>query len=240
MNTSAPAPKTPIKPWIAQTGLHLLVSIPLFLLAIAVFTLGLFIHFSAPESTQIDWQTANDLMADSGNFEKHQFLDQALLESRKLVITTDVNPHLSKQIIASLILLNDQEPQQPIDLYLRTEGGWVADAFAIVDTMRAISAPVNVYALGGTHSAGAIILTGATGRRVAMKHSIIMIHDNLSRPNPVPYDTDYHENQRLILFYKENAKLPATWLKDFGDKTHYLNSKEALEFGIIDEVAEKF
>ncbi|MEM6601585.1 MAG: ATP-dependent Clp protease proteolytic subunit, partial [Verrucomicrobiota bacterium] len=191
-------------------------------------------------SDEVDWQLANDLLADSANSEQDEALDEKLLESRKIVITTDVNPHLSKQLIASLILLNKQDPDKPIDLYLRTEGGWISDAFAVVDTMNATSAPVNVYALGGTHSAGAIILAGATGRRVAFEHSVIMIHDNLSKPGQEEYNSDLVDNQRIISFYRKHAKLPEDWFQGYGDKVYYLNSKQALRYGIIDEIGEKF
>ncbi len=220
-------------------GAYLLISIPLFLLTAAVFTLAILVYYSAPVESEINYQLANDLMADSGNFKQDTFLDEALLQERKIVITTDVNPHLSKQIIASLILLNSRDNQTPIDLYLRTEGGWVSDAFSVVDTMQSISAPVNVYALGGTHSAGAIILTGGTGRRVAMKHSIIMVHDNLTKPMPGAYDSDLADNQRLTAYYQQHAKLPKAWFTEFGDQTYYLNSQQALKFGLIDEIADK-
>lgn len=215
-------------------------NLPLYLLSASIFMLGFIIYYSSQNENQFDIQHATDLMASSGNFNHAVFLDEHLLESRKIVVTTGVNSHLSKQIVASLLLLNDQDPQQPIDLYLRTDGGWLPDAFAVVDTMRAISAPVNVYALGETSSAGAIILIGGTGRRVAMTHSLIMIHYIMDEPIEISFDRHLLNNRMEVDYFQTNTKLPDEWFKKIGDEVYYLDSKQALAYGIIDEIIEKF
>ncbi|MEM6601812.1 MAG: hypothetical protein AAF649_10540, partial [Verrucomicrobiota bacterium] len=91
-NLSDPPPAS--QSWITQTGAGLLISIPLFLLSAAVFTMGFIIYYTGSVSDEVDWQLANDLLADSANSEQDEALDEKLLESRKIVITTDVNPHL--------------------------------------------------------------------------------------------------------------------------------------------------
>ncbi|MGF1679203.1 MAG: ClpP family protease [Candidatus Methylacidiphilales bacterium] len=227
---------------LALTLPAVLLAAPLLGIALAILIAASAYYFKENYSDgfYIDYQAANDYMADSGNFDHTAWLDEKLLAQRRIVITTDVNPQLSKRIVASLILLDQLDPELPIHLYLRTEGGWLSDAFAVVDAMQAIKAPVNVYSMGGTSSAGAIILCAGTGRRVALPQSLIMVHDNLSEPGKSPYDSDRQHNARLRAFWKERAKLPPDWFIESGDESHYLNAKQALEFGIIDEIVEKF
>ncbi len=95
-----------------------------------------------------------DLLADSGNYPVYPELDQTLLQSRKILLTTDINAISTKLIVGSLLALNAQDPKAPIDLYVRTNGGYYDDAFAVVDAIRLIDAPVNTYAVGGSHSSG--------------------------------------------------------------------------------------
>ena len=176
-----------------------------------------------------------DLLADSGNYPAYPELDQTLLQSRKILLTTDINAVSTKLIVGSLLALNAQDPKAPIDLYVRTNGGYYDDAFAVVDAIRLIEAPVNTYAVGGSHSSGTIIVASGTGKRYAYENAILMAHDNLSEAAG-RYSVDDLENERIRRFWQQFNKIPDNWFSEAGDSMNYINARQALEMGIIDEI----
>jgi len=175
------------------------------------------------------------LLADSGNLNPHGGLDDTLLKTRTILLTSDINANSTKQVVGSFILLNEQDAHTPIDLYVRTNGGYYDDAFAIIDVMRTIDAPVNTYAIGGCHSAGAIIVASGTGTRAAYAHALLMVHDNLSEDGS-RYSNDTKENQRMHTFWRAFKQLPKTWFTKVTDEANYITAEEALEFGLVDTI----
>ncbi|WP_269524653.1 ClpP family protease [Coraliomargarita parva] len=176
-----------------------------------------------------------DTIAEAGITTPHEALDQELLKSRKILLTNSINASSTKHVVASLLLLNEQDPQAPIDFYVRTNGGYYDDAFAVVDTMRTIEAPVNTYALGGSHSSGTIIVASGTGTRAAYRNSLMMAHDNLSEEYG-SYAMEDRENKRIRSFWAAYDKIPQDWFTTPGDSYHYLNAEEALSMGLIDAI----
>ena len=176
-----------------------------------------------------------DYLADSGIELTPSPLELDLLEHRKIVMATDVNAAVAEKVIRSLLLLNARDGNQPIDLYIRTEGGWVSDAFGIVDVMESISAPVNTHAMGGTHSSGAVILAAGTGTRYAYPFSSIMFHAGLYDDDG-PYGESTLDNRRLVDFWEQHAKLPAEWVHAEEEETYFLDPAKALELGVVDVV----
>ncbi|CAA6693820.1 MULTISPECIES: ClpP family protease [unclassified Lentimonas] len=176
-----------------------------------------------------------DLLAESGNLNVRPELDEALFASRKILLTADINVNSTKLVIASLLLLNEQDPSAPIDLYVHTNGGYYDDAFAVVDAIRMSAAPVNTYAIGGCHSSGALIVASGTGVRTAYPNTILMVHDNLSEDGGV-YDVDTQENVRLRAYWSEFEQLPSSWFSAAGDEMYYTNAEQALEYGLVDRV----
>lgn len=161
-----------------------------------------------------------------------------LLERRSIVVTTALNERTARDVVERLLLLDARDPATPIDLYVSTPGGWGSSAFAILDTMRLIRAPVDVWAIGGCHSAGAIVLAGASGRRRAAADALIMIHTNLSDGGgPFSYDSRHRERYERI--WRERARLPDDWFPMTDDGMYYLTAEEALRFGVIDEIAKQ-
>ena len=175
------------------------------------------------------------LLAESGNLNPHSEIDRALLASRKILLTSDINANSTKQVVGSLILLNEQDQHAPIDLYVRTNGGYYDDVFAVVDVMRMIDAPVNTYAIGGCHSSGAIIVASGTGTRAAYTHALLMVHDNLSEDDG-RYSLNTKENHRMRAFWGGFKQLPKSWFAKVRDQSNYLTAEEALSFGLVDQV----
>lgn len=176
-----------------------------------------------------------DYLVDSGILFSQDPLEERLLERRKIVIATDINAVTSKKVIRALLLLNDLDPKAPIDLYIRTEGGWVSDAFGIVDVMRSIEAPVNTYALGGTHSAGMMLLAAGTGRRRCYPGSSIMFHAGMAEEDGVT-GMNHLDNERLLTFWKQYTKLPREWMKIQEDTMYFFGPGDAVKYGVADEI----
>ncbi|MDF1825584.1 MAG: ATP-dependent Clp protease proteolytic subunit [Verrucomicrobiales bacterium] len=170
-----------------------------------------------------------DAIIDSGIENQPDVADPGFLAGRRIVVTTDVNAAFSRSVINQFLALDRDNAQKPIDLFLRTEGGWEADAFAVIDLMRSLKSPVNVHALGEVHSAGAMILTAGTGRRIVYENTLLGFHALADDEEP-PFDTRYLE------FWRQHAELPEEWLARTDNELIYFTSEDAIEMGLADEV----
>jgi len=158
-----------------------------------------------------------------------------LLERRRILLTTAVNEQAAQHVVSRLLYLDGLDPVAPIDLFLSTTGGWRDSAFAIVDAMRLITAPVNTWALGGCYSAGAIVLAGGTGTRSATPNSLLMVHANVE-DSAEDYSSGQLGVERETRFWTERARLPTQWFPLTSDTSYYLSPAQALEYGIVDVV----
>ncbi|MEM7600721.1 MAG: ATP-dependent Clp protease proteolytic subunit, partial [Verrucomicrobiota bacterium] len=131
--------------------------------------------------------------------------------------------------IAQLLALDLDDTNRPIDFYLRTEGGWEADAFAVIDTIRSIRSPVNVHGMGEVHSAGAMIIAAGTGKRVVYENTILGFHE----AGP---DEEEPFKSRYIEFWRQHAELPEHWLNSINEEMRYFNAEEAIEMKVADEI----
>jgi ATP-dependent Clp endopeptidase proteolytic subunit ClpP len=163
--------------------------------------------------------------------------DDPLLQDRIILVTANINEHTAQDVSARLLYLNGVDPQKPIDLYLSTQGGWVDSAFTIIDAMELISAPVNTWAIGGCYSAGTLILAAGTARRYASPNAVLMIHASLDADPKRPYSYERLALERYEEIWRQRAKLPADWFPMVGGEEYYLSPQEALQFGLIDEIA---
>lgn len=176
-----------------------------------------------------------DTMVDAGIGHSQSQMDMALIKYRTIMVGTDINAGSAQTIIKALLLLNAMDSAAPIDLYIRTEGGWINDAFAIIDVIESIKAPVNTHAVGGTHSSGAMVLASGTGVRYGYPNSSIMFHAGLYDGDG-QYSADKIDNDRIREFWKGHSGIPAKWLTISDEKKFFLTSAEALKFGFIDEI----
>lgn len=181
----------------------------------------------APYET--DWIDVVDAVIDSGMEVSPDLSSPAFLASRMIVTTTDINASFSKSLIAQMRTLDADDASGPIDLYLRTEGGWEADAYAVIDTMKTLKSPVNVHAMGEVHSAGAMILAAGTGKRYVYENTILGFHALADDEEP-PFDVRYLD------FWKDHAQLPEAWLEQRDNEMMYFTAEEAIEMGVADEI----
>jgi len=160
--------------------------------------------------------------------------DDPLLRRRMIVITASINERSAAHVIPRLHYLSALDPRTPIDLVVTTTGGWRDSAFAIIDTMRTIAAPVNTLAVGGCYSAGTLVVAGGTGTRAASRDALLMVHANLDGSDE-PFAQEPRELAREARFWKTRARLPGDWDLD-GGGSYYLTAEEAKQFGIVDVV----
>ncbi|TWT88639.1 ATP-dependent Clp protease proteolytic subunit [Pseudobythopirellula maris] len=176
-----------------------------------------------------------DIVTESGFDRSELDPDEPLLLARTILVTEAMNERVARHVTERLLFLNQQDPKAPIELRLSTSGGWLDAAFAIVDTMRAIDAPVNVTAIGGCYSAGSVVLAAGTGERRATPNAVVSVHVN-------PYDMrdplDAQEYARFERVYREHAELPEEWFNTSADRQYYLDAEQSLRAGLIDEITE--
>jgi ATP-dependent protease ClpP protease subunit len=150
---------------------------------------------------------------------------------RTIIITSDINAHCSQQVIKRLLYLNTLDPKAVIKLYLRTEGGWEADAYSIIDIMQSIGAPVEVHAMGDVFSSGLMLLAAATGKRYIYENTLLGFHALENNESALV-------TKRYNHFWKKFTELPTSLTSLRNGEMEYLNAKQALEYKIADDIIE--
>jgi len=166
-----------------------------------------------------------------------------LLKDRIIFLGTAIDDEISNLIIAQLLYLESEDPVKEIFFYLNTPGGIVSSGLAIYDTMRYIKPPVCTVCMGQAASMGAIILAaGEKGRRYALPHSRILIHQPLGGFQGQASDIGIQAKEILRLKQELNNILtnltsqPFEKIENDTDRDFFMTSEEAQEYGIVDEV----
>lgn len=168
-----------------------------------------------------------------------------LLSDRIIFINGLIDELTANSIIAQLLFLDSQDPEKEISLYINSPGGSVSAGMAIYDTMRYIKAPVHTIGIGLAASMGALLLASGNKRSV-LPHSKVMIHQPLVSGDLGGKETDIKilardlTNTREMIseiLAKHCNKMVKVIEKDI-ENDRYMNAKEALEYGICDDVIE--
>jgi ATP-dependent Clp protease protease subunit len=155
-----------------------------------------------------------------------------------------VSTDSANTLIAQLLYLDSEESNKDISLYINSPGGMVSAGLAIYDTMQFIKSPITTICMGMAMSFGAVLLAaGSKGRRFALKHSRIMIHQPLMYGLSGTVSEIDIETKELIYIKRELSEIIAKHtgknvkqvLKDT-DRNYYMSAQEAKEYGIVDEV----
>jgi ATP-dependent Clp protease protease subunit len=202
--------------------------------ACAAITWGVVVFREAVTDPYWLVQTWVDAVVESGGPAARIDPDDPLLAHRTIVVTAAINERTAAHVIPRLLYLAERDPSAPIDLLVTTSGGWRDSAFAILDVIRAIPAPVNTWAIGGCYSAGTLLVAGGTGTRLATPDALLMVHANLE-DSAEPFAQEPRELAREVRFWREVARLPDDWALD-DDQSYYLTAAEAKEFGIVDAI----
>jgi ATP-dependent Clp protease protease subunit len=166
-----------------------------------------------------------------------------LLMDRIVFLGTPINDDVSNVVIAQLLFLQADNPERDIYLYINSPGGVVSSRMAIYDTMQFLTAPVNTICMGMAASMGAFLLAaGAAGKRSALPHSRIMIHQPSGGAQGTASDIEIQAREILYLrsklnelYAKHTGQGVAQIEKDM-DRDRYMSSDEAAEYGLIDHV----
>ncbi|MFM8916044.1 MAG: ATP-dependent Clp protease proteolytic subunit [Candidatus Limnocylindrus sp.] len=166
-----------------------------------------------------------------------------LLKERIIFLGGPVEDDIANLIIAQLLFLDSEDPEKEISLYINSPGGVITAGLAIYDTMRYVRAPVSTICTGIAMSMGAVLLAaGAPGRRFALPHSRIMIHQGSGgfRGNTPDVFIQVQEMEQLVRTTQEilaaHTGQPMEKVVKDTDRDLFLSPEQAVEYGIIDEV----
>ena len=169
-----------------------------------------------------------------------------LLRERIIFLGTEIDDDVANSIIAQLLLLDSENPDKDIMLYINSPGGVITSGMAIYDTMNLIKADVATICLGEAASMGAFLLcSGAKGKRMSLPSSRIMIHQPLGGAKGQATDIELEAKEirrmkdMLIDIIAKNSGQNPDKVREDCERDHYLSAYEALEYGLIDKVVEK-
>lgn len=169
-----------------------------------------------------------------------------LLKDRIIFVGNIINDVVANLVIAQMLFLEAEDPDKDIFLYINTPGGNVSSGLAIYDTIQYIRPDVATICMGQAASMGALLLgAGAKGKRSALPHSRIMIHQPWGGVQGQVADIEIHAKELIVLRKRMNeilAKHTGQALKKIQrdtDRNFFMSPEEAQEYGIIDEVIEK-
>lgn len=166
-----------------------------------------------------------------------------LLKDRIVILGTPVNDAVASTIVAQLLFLESQDPEKDINLYINSPGGVVSAGMAIYDTMQYIKCDVATTCMGMAASMGAVLLTaGAKGKRHALPHSRVMIHQPLGGVRGQASDIEIEALEILRLKQELSSILAEHSGQDLdqiildSDRNKWMTADEAKEYGLIDRV----
>jgi len=178
--------------------------------------------------------------------ERHWDIYSLLLRERIIMLFTPINDQVANTIIAQLLYLDREDPDKDISVYIQSPGGVITSGLAIYDTMQLIRAPVSTICVGMTASMATVLLcAGAKGKRYALPHSTIHMHQAAGGAQGQASDLviQAKEIMRLQDILKEilvkHTSQPLDKITHDIDRDYYLNPEQAMEYGIIDEILTK-
>ncbi len=166
-----------------------------------------------------------------------------LLRERIVFVGEEIDDEMSNSIIAQLLLLDSENPEKDIMMYINSPGGVITAGMAIYDTMNHIRCDVSTICIGLAASMGAFLLSGgAKGKRMALPNSTIMIHQPLGGARGQATDIEIEAKEILRMKNMLNELLakhtgqPLDVIKKDTERDNYLTAQKAMEYGLIDKV----
>ena len=166
-----------------------------------------------------------------------------LLKDRIVFLGTAINDDVANVIIAQLLFLDSEEPEKDIMLYINSPGGHVSAGLAIYDTMQYLHCDVATICMGQAASMGSFLLAAGTkGKRYALPHARVMIHQPLAGFQGQATDIEIHTKEILKTrdtlneLYSKHTGQPVERIKSDTDRDNFMSSATAKEYGLIDEV----
>ncbi|MEN9221848.1 MAG: ATP-dependent Clp endopeptidase proteolytic subunit ClpP [Thermostichus sp. BF3_bins_97] len=169
-----------------------------------------------------------------------------LLRDRIIFLGTQVDDDISNLIVAQMLYLESEDPEKDIYLYINSPGGSVYAGMAIYDTMQHIQPDVSTICIGLAASMGAFLLAGGTkGKRIALPHARIMIHQPLGGAQGPATDIEIQAKEILYIKQSLNSLLayhtgqPLERIERDTDRDNFMTPEQAKDYGLIDQVISK-
>lgn len=171
---------------------------------------------------------------------------ERLFRERIIFLSEEVDDGIANAIVAYLLYLDSEDPTKPIYLYINSPGGSVTAGMAIFDTMQHIKAEVVTICVGMAASMGAFLLSaGSPGKRMALPHARIMIHQPLGGSRGQASDIEIEAKEILRIRHQLNEILadrthqPLEKIEKDTDRDYFMSADEAQAYGLIDRVVEE-
>ncbi|MCL4456007.1 MAG: ATP-dependent Clp endopeptidase proteolytic subunit ClpP [Nitrospirae bacterium] len=179
----------------------------------------------------------------TGRTERAYDIYSRLLKDRIIFIGTAIDDNIANVVIAQLLFLQTEDPEKDINVYINSPGGVVSAGLAIYDTMQYVKPDIATYCIGQAASMGALLLcAGANGKRFALPHSRIMIHQPIGGFYGQATDVEIHAREIL----KMKDTLNGILAKHTGqsiekvqvdtERDFFMSGQDAKEYGIVDDV----
>lgn len=166
-----------------------------------------------------------------------------LLKDRIIFLGGPIDDNVANAVIAQMLFLEAEDPDKDIHLYINSPGGVVTAGMAIYDTMQYIKPDVSTICVGSAASMGAVLLTaGAKGKRFALPHARVMIHQPLGGVQGQASEIEIHAREILRMREELNGILASRSGQDIEvvardtDRDNFMSAQDAVEYGLIDEV----
>lgn len=179
----------------------------------------------------------------TGRGERSYDIYSRLLKDRIILLSGPIDDTVANSIVAQLLFLESEDPDKDIHLYINSPGGVVTAGMAIYDTMQYIKPDVSTICIGSAASMGSLLLTaGAPGKRYALPHSRIMIHQPLGGVQGQASEIEIHAREILRLREELNGVLahhtgqPIEVIAQDTDRDNFMSAEDAKRYGLIDEV----
>jgi len=182
----------------------------------------------------------------TGRGERSYDIYSRLLKDRIIMLSGEVNDQVASTVVAQLLFLEAQDPDKDIYFYINSPGGVITSGLSMFDTMNYIKPDIVTICIGQAASMGAFLLaSGTKGKRYALPHARIMIHQPSGGAQGQSTDIQIQaqEIQRLKdtlnqILAEQTGKTAKKIEKDT-ERDHFMSSKEALEYGLIDKILTK-
>ncbi len=179
----------------------------------------------------------------TGRTERAYDIYSRLLKDRIIFIGSPIDDYIANLVIAQLLFLQSEDPERDIHIYINSPGGSVSSGLAIYDTMQYVKCDIATYCIGMAASMGALLLSAGTkGKRYALPHSRIMIHQPMGGFYGQATDVEIHAKEILKMketlnrILSSNTGQPYEKIQQDTERDFFMSAEEALNYGIVDSV----
>lgn len=183
------------------------------------------------------------VIEDTGRGERAMDIYSRLLKDRIVLIGTAIDEHMANTVIAQLLFLMSEDPKKDIQIFINSPGGYITAGLAIYDTIRFLGCDVNTYCIGQAASMGALLLAAGTkGKRRALPHSRIMIHQPSGGIMGTSADIKLQAEEILRLkdylarILSDCTGQTVEKIMEDSERDFFMSPEQAIEYGLIDEI----